>query len=203
MLTSGRRPALASRCPRNGPNGCCKFPLLRGPLSFHTLLPGGSHFLCFQRDVFQASCVGAPVTAACRGPAPAVIPGGKRAGRNVQDGGARRRPHPRFASSELGVEAKDGALGVSSRSSERASLALFIAQDPRRNLAGSSRHQKRSCLFGARTQAELLPPLFLPPPHLASDQTPSVQEPRAVSEARNAACEPCAVRRARNLKWGL
>lgn len=73
----------------------------------------------------------------------------------------RRRPHPRFSSSELEVEAKDRALGLSSRSPKRASLGLFIAQDPHRNLAGRGRHQKRSCLFGAQTQAELLMWLFL------------------------------------------
>lgn len=95
----------------------------------------------------------------------------------------RRRPHPRLASSELGVEAKDGALGVSSRSSERASLAPFIAQDPHRNPAGSSRHPKQSRLFGARTQAELLTLLFLQPPRRASDQMPSVLEPRAGARA--------------------
>lgn len=94
VLTSGKHSTPASRCPQNWPNECCKFPLLRGPLSFHTLLLEGSHFLCFQRHVFQASCVGAQATALCRSPTPVVIPGGKRAGRNVQDGGAKEEASP-------------------------------------------------------------------------------------------------------------
>lgn len=92
------------------------------------------------------------------------------------------------------MEAEDRALGESGRSSERASLGLFIAQDPRRNLAGGGRHQKRSCLFVAQTQAELLTLLFLPPPHSASDQIPSVLEAERVSKTQNVVCELCAVK---------
>lgn len=94
VLTSeGIRPWLPGVL-RAGQMDAVNFPLLRGPRSLHTLLREGSHFLCFQRDVFQASCAGAPARAACRGPAPAVIPGGKRAGRNVQDGGAKKEASP-------------------------------------------------------------------------------------------------------------
>lgn len=89
----------------------------------------------------------------------------------------RRRPHPRFSSSGLEVEAKDGASGLSGRPSERASLGLFTARDPHRSLAGRGGHWKRSGSLGAHTQAELLMGLFLQPPHLASDRTPSVLEP--------------------------
>lgn len=98
------------------------------------------------------------------------------------------------------MAAKDGTLGLSSRSWEKASLGLFIAQDLHRNLAGGGRHQKRSCLFMAQTQAELLTLLFLSPPHLALDQMPSVLETTQVSKTQNVVCELCAVKRALDLK---
>ena len=125
-----------SPCLQNRPNERCKFPLLRGRLSFHTLLLEGSHFLCFQRDVFQASRAGASATAVCRSPTPAVIPGGKRAGRNVQEGGAKEEASVLiFQPCTGGGGQRRGLWGVS-RSSETASLGLFTAPDPRRNLAG-------------------------------------------------------------------
>lgn len=157
----------ATWCPKNRPNEHCKFLLLQGPLSFHTLLLEGSHFLCFQRDVFQASRVGTQATAACRSPTPAVIPGGKRAGRNVPDKCTKEEASCLIF--QRGVEAKHGTLGESSRSSEKASRGLFIAQEPHWNPAGRDRPQQRSRWFVTQTQAELSTPLFLPPPHLASD----------------------------------
>lgn len=151
MLTSGRLSTLASCCPQNWPNECCKFPPLRGPRSFHTLLLEGSHFLCFQRDVFQASCVGAQATAACRSPTPVVIPGGKREGRDVQDGGAEEEASPLIFRQRAWGGGQRRALGVSSRSSEGASLGLFIARDPHRNRQAGGRHQKRPCSCVAHT----------------------------------------------------
>lgn len=54
-------------------------------------------------------------------------------------------------------------LGECSWPFERASLGLFIAQDPHRNLVGKGRHQKQSHVFVAPAQAELLMLLFLHP----------------------------------------
>lgn len=85
----------------------------------------------------------------------------------MQDKGTEEEASPLIF--QPGVEAKDGALGESGRSSERASLGLFIVRDPQQNPAGRGRHQKRPCLPVTRTWAELFTLFFLPPPHLASD----------------------------------
>lgn len=202
MLTSGRLSTPASCCPQNRPNECCKFPPLQGPLSFHTLLLEGSHFLCFQRDVFQASCVGAQATAACRSPTPVVIPGGKGEGKNVQDGGAKEEASPLIFWKQAWGGGQGRALGVSSRSSKGTSLGLFTAQDPHRIRQAGGGHQKRSCSFVAHTQAGLLTRLFLPPPRLASDQIPSALEPEWVSRTWNVVCEQCTIKRALDLQRG-
>lgn len=161
-----------SPCLQNRPNERCKFPLLRGRLSIHTLLLEGSHFLCFQRDVFQASRVGASATAVCRSPTPAVIPGGKRAGRNAQDGGAKEEaPVLIFQPCAGGGGRRRGLRGVQQVLWDGLT-GPFTAPDPRRNLAGR-RPAPEGILFVAQTLAELLR-LFLPPPHAASDQTPFI-----------------------------
>ena len=54
----------------------------------------------------------------------------------------------------------------------------------------------------AQTLAELLRLFFLPPPHAASDQTPSVQKPERVSRTQNVVCELWAVKRVLDLELG-
>lgn len=119
----------------------------------------------------------------------------------MQDGGSEEEASPLIFRQRAWGGGQRRALGVSSRSSEGASLGLFIARDPHRNRqAGAGTRSDRARVW--RTQAELLTQLFLPPPHLASDQTPSALEPEWVSRTRNAVCELRTVKRAPDLQRG-
>ena len=100
------------------------------------------------------------------------------------------------------MEAKDGVSGESAGPLRRPHWGYSQPQILAGTWQAGGWHQKGSCLFVAQTLAELLRLFFLPPPHAASDQTPSVQKPERVSRTQNVVCELWAVKRVLDLELG-